>query len=476
MGPAPASGDGGRTPTQETPVRAIAVPESTETPAAMPPGRDLTVDALRALAIVAVAVGHWLVVVPAFAGGRFDGINALETVPLMRGLSWIFQVMPLFFVLGGFANAHSWRSSQRKGQPYPEWLRTRLVRLLRPSVAFVGVWVSAAVVLRGVGTDPELVRLMAWLAVVPVWFLAVYVVVVAAAPAMLALHDRFGVAVLVALAATATVVDAIRLGTDVGGVAWTNFFWVFLFAQQLGFLWVDGALSRSRWTAPALAIGGLVALAALTTVGPYPLSMVGVPGERIANNAPPTITLVALGLAQTGVAILARRRLVRLLERPAVLRPVVVLNVHAMTMLLWHFTALILAAVVILPLGVVPTYPDGSVAWWCTRIAAVVVLCGPLAMLVAVFGRVERGGATSVLPVRLARVSRAPDAIAPGLVTAAMLAATVSSAIAFALIAVGGLSTGRGWWGVPVVPVLLLAAAVGLTSVARREPVPTAAG
>jgi peptidoglycan/LPS O-acetylase OafA/YrhL len=462
-------------------LRATASPGTIEIApeASTSPPRDLTVDLLRAVAIVAVAVGHWLVVVPAFSGGRFDGVNALETVPAMRGLSWLFQVMPLFFVLGGYANAHSWRSSQRKGQPYHEWLRTRLVRLLRPSAAFVGVWVGAGVLLRMIGTDPELVRLMAWLAVVPVWFLAVYVVVVAAAPAMLALHERYGIRVLVTLALIAAAVDAIRLGTDVGGVEWTNFFWVFLFAQQLGFSWVDGSLARHRWTAPALAAGGLVALVALTTVGPYPLSLVGVPGEAIANNAPPTITLIALGLAQTGLAVAARRRLGRAVERPFVLRSVVGLNLHAMTMLLWHFTALILVAVVVLPLGVVPTFPDGSLAWWMVRVAAVLVMSGPLLALVTVFGRVERGGAPVVIDVSVGRVrrsspprsDRASDrasgrVTSAPLVVAAMLGATILSAAAFALIATGGLSTGHGWLGIPVVPVALLGAAVALTGVA----------
>lgn len=457
------------TPTQETTVRATPSFETTATapaaPVPAPPPRDLTVDALRALAIVAVAVGHWLVVVPAFVDGRFDGVNALETVPAMRALTWLFQVMPLFFVLGGYANAHSWRSAQRRGQPYHEWLRTRLVRLLRPSALFVAVWVGVAVALRAIGTDPELVRLMAWLAVVPVWFLAVYVLVVAVAPAMLALHERVGLVVPVVLVALSTGVDAVRLGTDVDGVEWTNFFWVFLFAQQLGFFWVDGALTRRRRTPIALFAGGLAALVLLTHVGPYPVSLVGVPGEDVANNAPPTITLIALGLAQTGLALLARGRIARLLERRAALRPVIVLNQHAMTMLLWHFTALILVALVVLPLGIVPTYPDGTLAWWCTRLVAVLVMCGPLAALIAVFGRAERGDRV----VRSGRTATASAGGRPALpatvVAGAMLASVVLSAVAFALIAVGGLSTGRGWWGVPVAPVVALAGALALTRV-----------
>lgn len=460
------------TPTQETTVRAIASPATADpTATAGPcsdtptsPPRDLTVDALRALAIVAVAVGHWLVVVPSYTDGRFDGVNALATVPLMRGLTWIFQVMPLFFVLGGYANAHSWRSARRRGVTYHEWVRTRLVRLLRPSVAFVGVWVVVGAGLRLVGTDPELVRRLGWLAVVPVWFLAVYVVVVALAPAMLALHERFGPAVLVVLAVIAAGVDGVRLGTDVDGIEWSNFLWVFLFAQQLGFCWVDGQLTRRRWTAPLLAVGGLVVLVLLTTVGPYPFSLVGVPGEAVANNAPPTITLVALGMAQTGLAILVRPAIARLLERPRVLGSVVGLNVHAMTMLLWHFSALILVAVVLLPLGIVPTNPDGSAAWWAVRLAAVVVMTGPLLLLVTAFGRVERTGVGYVLPRAERPAGSSRRAVPAGVLVVAVLAAAGLSAYAFAQIAVRGLSPGREGLGLPVVPVVLLIAAAALVT------------
>jgi hypothetical protein len=85
-------------------------------------------------------------------------------------------------------------------------------------------------------------------------------------------------------------------------------------------------------------------------------------------------------------------------------------------------------------------------------------MCGPLAGLVTVFGRVERTGAS-------AAGDRARWGVPVSAVVAAMIASVVLSAIAFALIAVGGLSTGRGWWGVPMVPVVLLAVAVALTRV-----------
>ncbi len=420
--------------------------------------RDLTIDALRAIAILAVVVGHWLVVVPSFSGGRFDGVNALASVPLMRVLSWAFQVMPLFFVAGGVANGASWRGSRARGVAYPDWLRGRLLRLARPTIVLVAVWVTLGALLRAAGVDPAFVHTMAWLVVVPVWFLAVYVIVVALAPPMLVAYERFGGWSLLVLAALATAVDAVRLGTSIDGVEWTNFFWVFLFCQQLGYFWLDGRLGRHRWTAWALLIGGIVALYLLTHVGPYPVSMVGVPGERIANNAPPTITLVALGVAQTGLGLLLRARLERSLARPRVAGAALTLNTNAMTILLWHFTALVITALAILPLGVMPSFAAGSGAWWLVRVLTLLLYAGPLVVLVRLFGRVERDASRRPAAMR-------PRADGDGIGAAVRsgtrpLLAAAALAAAFSMITVGGLSVPTARLGIPIVPLILLAFAL----------------
>lgn len=426
-------------------------------PADRPP-RDLTVDLLRAVAMVAVAAGHWLVVVPAYDDGRFDGVNALATVPLMRPLTWLFQVMPLFFVVGGVANAASWSGARARGEGYATWLRTRLVRLVRPSALLFGTGAAAAALLRVGGVPADVVEPIAWLVVVPVWFLAVYVLVVAVAPALWSAHERLGWWPAAALAVGAAGVDVARLALGDGlgeAVASVNFLLVFCLCQQLGFAWYDGRLARHRATGRVLLGGGLGALWLLTHAGPFPVSLVGYPGVEIANNAPPTVTLVALGLAQTGLALVLRPLLQRALGRRPVQAFALVMNRNAMTILLWHFTALVLAAVVLLPLGVVPEHPAGSGAWWLTRFATVAVLVAVLAPLVAVAGRVERRPPG---PVGRPRHPWAPVLAVP------LLAA------ACALITLHGLS-GAGPLGIPVVPALLFSAGAALTYW-RSDPAP----
>jgi fucose 4-O-acetylase-like acetyltransferase len=407
--------------------------------------RDLTVDLLRAVAMVLVVTGHWLVVVPRYDDGAFGGINALESVPLMRGLSWIFQVMPLFFAIGGYAGAASWA----RARGYPRWLRTRLDRLLRPTLALFVTWAGLCALARLAWVDPALVRDIGNLVVVPVWFLAVYAVATALVPVSVAAHRRFGLAAPMALAAMAVAVDAVRILTPFRGVAVVNFVAVYLFAQQLGLWWYEGRVPRPGW----LALAGLAGLVVLTTVGPYPMSMVGVPGEDLANNAPPTVCLVALALVQVGLAVKARPVLARLLTRRPVQIAALALNRNAMTILLWHFTALVIGAVVMLPLGVLPDHPAGSAAWWAVRFASVAALTPVLVLVAAVAGRTERA----------ARPPTTERLRPPTVATVRLLIAVVLLSAGFATVAVRGLSELGTPLGLPLLAMALVGGGAALT-------------
>ncbi|HMQ28564.1 MAG TPA: acyltransferase, partial [Acidimicrobiales bacterium] len=157
--------------------------------AATPAERDRVVDFLRAASILAVVAGHWLIatVVRADDGG-LRGTNALVSMPWLQGLTWLFQVMPVFFVVGGFANLRSLES--HGGRDTGAFLAARADRLLRPTVVFAAIWLVAGPALVAWWAEPDLAADVARIAAQPLWFLAVYLLVVLAAPIQLRWHRR----------------------------------------------------------------------------------------------------------------------------------------------------------------------------------------------------------------------------------------------------------------------------------------------
>lgn len=357
---------------------------------ATPAGRDRYVDLLRALAACLVVLGHWLAIMVTYADGRLSGQHILSVVPWTHPLTWVFQVMGIFFVVGGYANTASWDGARSRGEGYASWVRGRAARLLRPSTVFVIVGTIVAAAARLTGVDPDLVRQGAWLAAIAVWFLAVYVVIVAFVPAMVAAHRRWGLTVVVVLSTVAAGFDALRLGTGVGEVGVANFLLVWLAIHQLGILWRDGVLTRSALGPWLIFAGGFAALVALTTVGPYPMSMVAEPDAQIHNTSPPTVALLALTLAQTGLALVVAPIARRWLQRRWLWTGVIALNGMIMTLFLWHMVAALFAALALYPTGLMPQPELGSGTWWALRIPWLLGCVLAMAVLVVVFARFER--------------------------------------------------------------------------------------
>ena len=242
---------------------------------------------------------------------------------------------------------------------------------------FIVVGVPIAVAARLAGLDPEMVRLAAWVVASSLWFLAVYLVVVALTPAMLAAHRRWGLAVPAALTVVAAGFDALRLRAGVGYLGVANFLVVWLILPQLGFAWRDGTLTRTPARPWLLFLGGSVALVALTTVGPYPISMVGVPGAEVQNTSPPTVALLALAVAHTGLVLLLAGPLRRWLVRRRVWMAVIAVNGVIMTLYLWHMVPVLVVALALYPTGVMPQPEIGSASWFAWR-PVWVVACGLL--------------------------------------------------------------------------------------------------
>jgi hypothetical protein len=368
--------------------------------AATPDSRDRYLDLLRAVAISVVALGHWLLaVVTVGPDGAVTGSNALVEVPALQRLTWLFQVMPLFFLVGGVVNARSLRSWRRSGRGDAVWVRARLERLTGPAIVFVLVWSVAAAAAGYAGIAAGSVQLAAHLVAVPLWFLAVYVPVVALAPFTLALHDRHGAGVVAVLIALSAGTDLLH-GAGVPLIGWSSFLWVWLLPQQLGYLWGDGHRLTRPERGVALALAGLGALVLLTTAVGYPVSLVGVDGAARSNNAPPSLALVALTFAQTGAAVALRARVSPLLQHPRVWLAVIAVNARAMTLYLWHLTALVVVAATLVPWGFLSGQVPGTGAWWATRPLWLAVLAVVLVPIVALAGRAERLAAADSAPTR----------------------------------------------------------------------------
>lgn len=418
--------------------------------AATPEDRDRTVDFLRALAIGVVVFGHWLMAVVAWRHGRLTGHNLLQIAPATQWLTWGLQVMPLFFVVGGYANAASWTSACRRLAGYPAWLHGRTTRLVRPVVPLVMAWTVGLCLARLAGADPHLLHTASRLVAMPLWFLAVYLGVVAATPLMLALHHRHGLWVVGGLAAAALLIDTLAWHAGQSALGWLNFALVWLCVHQLGFAWRDRAVSVGaggeetrtghRWTGWALAVGALATLVILTQLAGYPRSMVGGPGAR-SNNTPPSVALVALAAMQLGIVLLVRPRLERWLGRPHVWRRVVAANGAAMTLFLWHLTALCLAAIGVLATGWFPQPRPATMAWWLLRPAWLAALAAFLAPIVAFAVRVERQ------PVQPRASRLGPAATARAVVGDTLVAASLAAFSVLGFPVLGfGVPVSTHWW------------------------------
>jgi hypothetical protein len=358
--------------------------------AATPEHRDRAVDALRALAIAGVILGHWmvtaLVLTPGRSGGALHDTSPLASMPFLTPVSWVFQTLAIFFCVGGYAAARSYRGG------YLAWLRQRLARLSRPVAVLAAVWVPLITGLYLGGVAKPTLHTMATLVLDPLWFLGVYAALTALTPLALALVRRLGAAAALIPLAVVAAVDAVRFG--LGGpsqVGWVNVAAGWLVPYLLGIAWARGAFSRRLQPALMLA-GGAAATAALVLWAGYPASMVGVNGARISNLNPPTLAVVTFGIAQVGLALLLREPLARLMRRPAAWAAVALANLSAMTLFLWHQSAFLAVTTAGLLIGRLPglhTAPAGAI-WVAERVAWLPVFAAALAVLLLVFRRAER--------------------------------------------------------------------------------------
>lgn len=348
------------------------------------------VDLVRVLSILVVVAGHWLMAAITFEDGDIVPGHLLELADWTHPLTWLFQVMPLFFFVGGYSNALSWRSAKKRGEPYGSWLRARLRRLALPVVPLLVVWSLGGWIGLRAGLDWEILQLASRVALVPTWFLAAYVVIVTLAPPALGIWERLGWWSIVIGTTLAAIADWLTIGGDVVWVGFLNYVLVWGTVHQLGYAWVDGRFAGRR-VRYALSIVGLAATFALVWLGPYPVAMVGLDTAQITNSYPPRVTLTFLGMFQAGLILVLEPALERWMSRLRWWAGVVVISSRIMTLYLWHLTAMVIIVGLALVvdgwgLGTEPLTPG----WWLVRPVWFAVLLIPTLALIAIFGRYER--------------------------------------------------------------------------------------
>jgi hypothetical protein len=395
----------------------VHVPEPTDEPStassdrlsigglasATPDSRERYVDFLRALSIVVVIAWHWVFSITQWNDDGSLGMpNPIGDIPWLWLATWLLQIMPVFFFVGGYANLASFEAIERRGARGPgiAFLRGRLRRLGKPVAIYVSLWAIGDTLARLLW--PSYPGVLHWglVVFVPLWFLGVYFGVILAAPLMVRLHRAAPVLTMTCLASLIGLCELLRVhlgstgSTATSGwsrLAFVTAALVWLFVHQLGFFWRDGTLARGgRQLHATLVVGGVAALVLLTNLGPYPHSMVSLRGES-SNLFPTSPCIAALAVFQLGIVWLLRPAATRWLQHRRPWTFTVAVNAVAMTVFCWHMTALVGA------IGVYQAFggrlgTEASAGWWAQRPLWVVLPGALLAGLVALFARFELPG------------------------------------------------------------------------------------
>ena len=354
-----------------------ALPPVPDPPSADDPRRDLALDVVRSWSLLVVVLGHFLMLIVLWGD---DGIpatgNTLTSGSPWPFVTWLLQVMPLFFIAGGAVN---WRSNERFPGTYSQWLWQRVRRLMRPTlvylVALAVIFSVVTVLVRRDVTDAYVQGVTG-----PLWFLAVYIPVTALTPATTAWWRRQGRATIVVLVVAVALVDVLRLNV---GETWgaLNMVLAWTLVHQLGYWYRDGVRRDVAVVCVVLGLGVNVVL----TQGLhwYPTSLVGIPTERFSNMAPPTIVLVCHSFVLFGLFVLLAPWLRRRFVTPRAFHATARAGLFGMTVYLWHMLVLVSMLALLhvlgleLPVRVVGGLidPDGLAYWfWLVPVAIVFVL------------------------------------------------------------------------------------------------------
>ncbi len=306
--------------------------------AVIPAGRDRAVDVVRLAALVVVVFGHCALLLATIDSGGVRIGNLIGAVPAIAPVTWIVQVMPLFFLAGGAAGAYGYHA----GAPWGGWLFTRAQRLCRPVFWYLAAWSLALLGVR-LTLGAESAAALGRESVALLWFLGVYLVTLAFVPALTRLGTGRAVAIVLAsLLAAAAVIDAARLAAGTAEIGVANFVIVWLIPVTIGVAYARRLIAPHM--ALVIAVLAFAAQVVLVAVGPYGIPLVVTGTEQFSNVSPPTLLLALHCTWMSCAFVLGAGMIRRWARRPRVWRVVAVGNGGAMTLYLWHIPAIAIAA------------------------------------------------------------------------------------------------------------------------------------
>ena len=299
--------------------------------------RDVAIDAIRTWSLAVVVAGHFIMQIMFWQpDGIPVGSNTLSSAPAWPFVTWVLQVMPLFFLAGGAVNRASW---ERFTGTYAQWLWKRLQRLLRPTLFLLAGLGIIFTILTFVGNERVLEPLCIGM-VGPLWFLAIYVPVISLTGITSRLHQRYGVKVIVVLALATVIFDALRFMVN-SNLSIPNVLVAWIIAHQLGYFYADGV---NRSVAGAIAVAALIGNVLLTQVFRlYPTSMVGLPSDATSNANPPSVAMLMHILFLCCGFIFFADSIRAFFSRPRPAKATAQFGVLAMSLYLWHMPVLVLS-------------------------------------------------------------------------------------------------------------------------------------
>ena len=354
-----------------------------------PAERDRFVDLLRVVSIGVVVVWHWTLSITQWRDGALVMPNPIDVVPGGWLATWLLQIMPMFFLVGGFANHAGWSSVHRDGGGAKQFLTSRLQRLLIPTAAFALAWTLFDLLMLVVW--PGYRSMLEWGAIVitPFWFLVAYLWVLLLVPVTIRLHQAGGVLTLTVMGAVIALVDVGRFHLGIEGFGLVNSALVFVFIHQLGYFFRDGTYDRIGWRGQlSIVLGAIAAMIVLTSLPVYPRSMVATREIDVSHLWPTTAVVAVMALLQTGVAMLLRPALHRWLERRRVWKSVIAVNAVILTIFLWHMTAKVVVIAGYEALGF-DLLDAPTTDWWLQRPLWLLAPAVALLPFLAVFAPLE---------------------------------------------------------------------------------------